>query len=84
MYNFLILKDNVNVFPSSDYTVENSFKTLGVCFLSYTFHFNVFPIFKSIDKPSDKRMVKVLIIGQSLVFILYSILSILGYCAFTE
>ena len=50
--------------------------------MAFNFHFNVFPIYKSLEKRTHSNMMKVTLFGQSSVLIIYCTLATFGYLPF--
>ena len=60
----------------------NSLSSFSSIFIAFTFHFNFFPIYNSLDNKTDKKMIKTCIVSLSFVAIIYLIIGILGYLSY--
>ena len=66
----------LEMFPKDWY---KAFATVPTIIFSLSFQSNFFPIFKGLEKSSDKRMLKVSLIGTEICIICYLVLGFLGY-----
>lgn len=71
--------DHVKLFDFS-----GTSKTLGIALFAYACHPNVLDIYMELNRPSRRRMNKVLTRGLFLVFILYMLAGIFGYVTFSQ
>ena len=91
IYNFankaskgILPTDSINYFipSSSTFEISNALGCFSTVFLAFTFHFNFFPIYKSLDKKTDKKMMKVAIIALTIVVIFYILIAGCGYLSY--
>ena len=75
---------NINFYPPNlkDFNVKNSISCFTTVFLAFTYHFNFFPIFNLLQKPSNKKIKKVYIIGLTIVLVIYIIIGLAGYSSY--
>jgi len=66
----------------AEFTVDRMLITLPIVVYSYTCHPNVLPIFLELNKPTRKRMTKVVSRALGLAFVLYSVIGSFAYLTF--
>ncbi|KRX00604.1 hypothetical protein PPERSA_12823 [Pseudocohnilembus persalinus] len=74
--------DNVYWFIPSDFNFPKAMGQFPVLLLAFGFHFNLFPIYKSLDAPSDKKGKAVSFGGLFSSYVLYMVVAIMGYLAY--
>lgn len=57
---------------------------LPTILLAYNWQFNLFPIYKGMEKPTDKKMLYSMITGYSMASVLYLSVGILGYATYGD
>ena len=89
IYNFFKTMANgkydnstINFFPSSDLSITEAIINIPTVILAFTFQFNFFPIYKSLERVTDKRMELTTLLALSVVLIIYLIVAIFGYMSF--
>eukprot|EP00357_Protocruzia_adherens_P011771 CAMPEP_0114977356 /NCGR_PEP_ID=MMETSP0216-20121206/3190_1 /TAXON_ID=223996 /ORGANISM="Protocruzia adherens, Strain Boccale" /LENGTH=469 /DNA_ID=CAMNT_0002338401 /DNA_START=68 /DNA_END=1477 /DNA_ORIENTATION=- len=75
--------------PSSQEVVDahyslEVFTVIPSLFLAFTFQFNVFPIYRSLNKASVKRMMGTVGIGTSVCLVIYLLVGIFGFMIFLQ
>lgn len=70
-----------NLFPSFDQPF-NALASITSVFLAYTFQFNFFPVYKSLQNPSDPRMRSATKLGLGIVLVIYLLVANSGYLIF--
>lgn len=58
--------------------------SLPTIILAYTWQFNLFPVYKGMQNPSDKRLVTATTIGFFISMALYCIVGLLGYATYGD
>lgn len=87
-YNFFhkVANDDLNTtynfVPGSDFEYKSALGCFPTVFLAFTFQFNFFPVYKSLEDASDKKMMKISTIAITLVFFLYCFVGIAGYLSY--
>jgi amino acid permease len=57
---------------------------LPTLLLAYNWQFNLFPVFKGMQNPTDKKMFYCMITGYSMASFLYLSVGILGYATYGD
>ena len=78
LYNFLKkainheIPESVNYLPPTENVkIADALGCFSTVFLSFCFHFNFFPVYKSLSNPTDKRMFNISIASQTNVFLFF-------------
>jgi amino acid permease len=72
----------INFFPSSDLNFATALSSVPSVILAFTFQFNFFPVYKSLNNPTDKTMKFTTFFALSMACTLYLIVAIMGYLSF--
>jgi len=88
IYNFFnkwannTLALDINVFPNSSFDFKKGMGSFPSVFLAYTFQYNFFPIYKTIQDVNDKKMMWISFWALTLVLVIYSIVGVCGYLSY--
>ena len=76
------LPGNINFLPSGDFSFVRGLSCVPTVFLAFTFQFNFFPVYKSLNDASDARMRKVTLTSLSMVLGFYILVALCGYISY--
>lgn len=73
---------NINWLPGSDFELVPALSTLPTAFLSFTFQFNFFPLYKSLQHATDAKMRTVSHLALGIVYFVCVLIGFSGYLIF--
>ena len=76
------LNTDYNLIPGADFEYKSALGCFPTVFLAFTFQFNFFPVYKSLEDVTDKKMMKISSIAITLVFFLYCFIGLAGYLTY--
>ena len=76
------IADTIDVLPSAEFSAIDALSGLPTVFLAFTFQFNFFPVFKSLDNATDARMRSVSNLSMTLVLSFYIVNALAGYLSY--
>lgn len=76
------LNTTYNIVPGDDFEFKSALGCFPTVFLAFTFQFNFFPVYKSLEDVTDKKMMKISTIAITLVFFLYCFIGLAGYLTY--
>lgn len=86
-YNFFKRNESVSGFyiliPET-FNFRNAMASLPTLLLAYNWQFNLFPIYKGMENPTDENMTYAMFTGYSLASFLYLSVGILGYATYGD
>jgi len=72
---------DINILPHID-KIPTALASVTSVFLAFTFQFNFFPVYKTLQDPSDQRMKHTTSLGLTIVLIIYLSVANCGYLTF--
>lgn len=85
IYNFFRVEGVATGFSfliPEDFEIKNALAALPTILLAYNWQFNLFPVYKCLERTSDKRMNMTIFIGYTMASVLYVTVGILGYATY--
>ncbi|CAD8076927.1 unnamed protein product [Paramecium primaurelia] len=84
-YNFFTkeeIPEGFSLLIPSTFNFKNAMSALPTLLLAYNWQFNLFPIFKGMEGPTDIKMTYAMFTGYSMASFLYLCVGILGYATY--
>lgn len=76
------LNNDYNLIPGSNFDFKSALGCFPTVFLAFTFQFNFFPVYKSLEDVSDRKMMTISTVAITIVFFLYCFIGLAGYLTY--